>query len=1744
MTTSGTTSGTALDTLLDELSALGVQLWARDGQLRFRAPQGVLTAEHREVLKAHRDELMARLQTTELTLVSRPDDAFEPFPLTDVQAAYLLGRTEAFDYGGVPCHGYLEVFLGDVAPEAVERAWNELIKRHGMLRAVIDPATSAQRVLHEVPEFRIEVTDQSVAEVRAELSHAKYDPAVWPLHTLKITRDHSGILLHVSVDLMVADFASVQMLLGELRMLLRDEALPPLDITFRDYVLGQRALRETSRYTKDREYWWNRIDELPGAPDLPVVHGGSGGGPVRFHRLQRRLLTQSWKALRAKAAEQGLTPSAVVLAAYAEVIGRWSTNQKFTVNMPLQNRLALHEQVCALIGDFTSVSLLAVDLTEPAGFADRARALGGQLLSDVDHRLCSGVEVIRELGRRRGQSEALMPVVFTGVLGASDSDEIRYGISQTPQVWVDCQAVEQPDGLLVSWDVRAGVFPDGLAEDAFGAFLDLLESLVDASWLAPASIELPAAQRERRAAANATETVLPTGLLHEPILRQDRDRVAVIANGQQVTYRELLARAGGVAKSLGQVRGEIVAVHMDKGIDQIAAVLGVLLAGGTYLPIDTNQPPARRDQVLADANVRTVLTEIPAPATFEPVETDPGRPAYVIYTSGSTGTPKGVVISHEAARNTIEDINSRFAVGPEDKILGLAQLGFDLSVYDIFGVLGAGGTLVLPDPDRRSDPSHWAELIAAHRVTLWNSVPAQAQMLADHLVSSGGSVPCLRLALLSGDWIPVTLPDLLWSRIPGLRQISLGGATEASIWSIHHPIEAVQPDATSIPYGKPLANQTFHVLDDKMRPRPDWVPGELYIGGAGVALGYLNDPGKTADRFADGLYRTGDLGRYLPDGEIEFLGRQDTQVKIRGHRIELAEIEAALGTHPGVSASAVVVHGEGPLHRQLAAFVEPDRHTQESVDTLSGPLAVAGASIEAQFTEAAIREFSTALDTAELISALAALRDAGLFADVTVTHAEDEVLAVAAEQHRPLLKRWLAVLEAERLLRFEDGTYRLEPGVPDVDTARDDLTWGIQRHIPGQEDVKRAWARVRDAWNPELSPSALIDYLEAHALRFGELMRAELDPVGLLFRDGRTDIAEAAYRDNAMVRYMNKIVASAVRKLAPRRILEVGAGVGATTQAILSEVDPVDYVFTDVSQFFLTEAEKRFPGLTFALFDIDRPPAEQGIAGGFDVIVCAGVLNNARHIGRTLAWLRELLAPGGRLIVTEPTREHYEVMGSQAFMMTQPEDLRAETGMTFYTTEQWMTELHAQVCLPASGSPLEPLGQHVFVSDATAPTVQVPDLVDHLIARLPEYMVPPVIQIVDALPLTANGKVDRRALAELVTVAEPEVSSDGEAPREGLEAQLAEIFGRVLGLPPMSRDRSFFQLGLDSLQLAQVAGQLPQEIDLPGEIYFDSLLRQLLHQPTIADLATYLRGLDQPAQEAVATSPIIQLGGSGDATVTVLVHEGIGTMSPYRELADQLAARGPVIGLGVTDVQSYLDIPVDVVVARRAADYADALIAEGYASVRLVGYCLGGLLAAEVANAFTERGGTVENLAVISSYPPSFEVREPLLIEHAFAKVLGVDPVALGYPDDEEGLGRALSQVLAENPGKVPEGTLATQRAEPEIAAKLDALSQRSAAQRLAALSDAAGGEHLAGLYEVFSHSFSAASRHQPGPYVGSITVVRPRDGLRLLAGMSALISDYWADVCLGDLAVVEVPGDHFSCMTAPHVIELAERIS
>ena len=916
-----------------------------------------------------------------------PANRYEPFGLNPIQQAYLIGRSAGLELGGIACQGYDELEVEDLNVERFETALEKMVERHEMLRCIVLPE-GRQQILPRAPKYKVKVDDLrglSSSQVEAKLEATRTQmcsevpgPEQWPLFDIRLSRlDDRRSRLHFRIDLLIVDGRSLEIFFRELKQLYDnpETTLPSLQLSFRDYVAALEPFERTDLFRKSKEYWMKRIVTLPPSPELPLAKNPAAIVEPSFRRRSARFDADTWRALKERGGRFGATPSGTLLAAYAEVLAIWSKTPRFTLNLTVFNRLPFHAQSNEILGDFTSVNLLEVDNSKPDTFAQRAQRQRTQLWEDLDRRYFTGIQVLQELTRvGRVGPKAVMPVVFTSLLDLDDQAEAStgarklgksvYGITQTPQIYLDFMAEEDKGSLVVIWDAVDELFEAGMLDDMFQALQTLLHALAsdDAAWnrtLAENTRQLiPADQLRLRDAINSTQAPMADELLHTPFLKQVSERpthLAICTPQRRLTYLETYQLACRVEKELldrSVKPNQMVGVLMSKGWEQVIAVLGIHFAGGAYLPIDSELPAERQRYLMENGDVKIVLTQaalvagLNVPPGVEILPVDGMKPldsvapaprrrqkpedlAYIIYTSGSTGLPKGVMIDHRGAINTVLDVNQRYGIGPRDRVLALSRLNFDLSVYDIFGLLAAGGSIVLPAAELAQDVAHWAHLIVSEKVTVWNTVPALMQLLVEETQRGEKIGKSLRLVMMSGDWIPVTLPGQIQKLLPGAQIISMGGATEASIWSIRYPIEKVNPNWKSVPYGKPMVNQTFQVLNAALAPCPVWVPGNLYIGGVGVAKGYNRDEKKTNASFiqhpatGERLYRTGDLGRYLPDGNIEFLGREDFQVKVQGYRIELGEIEVRLQEYPGMDNCAVVVRQDSAGEKRLVGYAVP-----------------------------------------------------------------------------------------------------------------------------------------------------------------------------------------------------------------------------------------------------------------------------------------------------------------------------------------------------------------------------------------------------------------------------------------------------------------------------------------------------------------------------------------------------------------------------------------------------------------------------------------------------------------------------------------------------------------------------------------------------------------------------------------------------------------------------------------------------
>lgn len=1843
--------------LLGHIEKQGVRLWEEGGAVRYTAPKGVMDKELLRQISAVKTEILELLKAgkeageAEILICPNPQQAHDPFPLNDMQAAYLVGRDEVFEIGNIACHAYIELRKTDLDLNRLSGAWQATIRRHAMLRAVMLPG-NVQKILEEVPpynihvldlrEFSADVQESRLEQIRSEMSHHIFAPDVWPLFELRVSLLPGGIgILHMGFDQLIADGYSLQLLFRDFHTCYEGQGdlLPDLELSFRDYVLSEQSLEQSAQYQRSKTYWENRIPSLPDAPQLPLAKNPAGITSPEFSHRRFCLSKPHWAKIRQKAAEHGLSPTSVVLNAYADILAAWSAEQHFTLNMTIFNRLPLHPQIMEVIGEFTAINLLEVDGRGRSSFTERAKNAQARLWNDLDHRYFSGVKTIRELGKlRQAGASAQMPVVFTSTIGITPSDsgnnfglnsfgEVLYYITQTPQVWLDNQVFEQDGMLVCNWDAIEELFPQGMLDDMFAAFEALLLRLAenDAAWLDTERRLLPEPQARERATFNDTSSPLPDLLLHQ-LFEQSAERFAskpaLITSGHVITYAELRHKAQRLAHELrakGVEKNTLVAVMLEKGWEQVAAVLGTAYAGAAYMPVDPALPEARRQELLLEGGVCLAICAAKeaqdfawpegvnplVPGVFD-ASGDIGAPdadassplvppsfsqssdtlAYVIFTSGSTGTPKGVTIDHRGAVNTILDINERFGITESDSILGLSSLSFDLSVYDIFGILGAGGTLVIPDADKTREPGHWLRMMQRHAVTCWNTVPALLQMLVEECKSTKGDLSALRLAMLSGDWIPLELPEDLRTVAPQTRMVSLGGATEASIWSVAYPVDQVMAEWKSIPYGYPLKNQKLHVLDSAMEPCPDFVPGDLYIGGIGLALGYWKDEEKTNESFirhpvsGERLYRTGDMARHLAGGALEFLGRKDYQVKIGGFRIELGEIEATLKMLEGVKEAILTVDQDGPQgSRCLHAHVVPAEDAGNDVvvwaeDTaeqykeigwrslLLNSRSAARALPEGVRDIQAFSDFWASLDELCIAYMCHTLRELGLFtAKETLTTEEVMARGHIAPVHKKLLVRWLNALSREGLLEKRDKhLYRSPAALPHV-------------HIDA------LWEQVRSLAHGIGNRHQLLTYMERSCTHLTQLFRQEINPQQLLFPEGDWTVAEDVYQYNPMSQYYYSILSAAFASIVkdrhngkPLRVLEVGAGVGSSTAVTLPLADPARtrYVYTDISTFFLEKAKEKFSEydfITYEIFDINTPPLRQGYEeNSFDVIIANNVLHNAANMKQTMLWLNSLLDHNGCVLILEQTGANYPLLVTMEFLIdfSELEDERVEQDSPFLSEERWKETLNhsgflKQTAFPVPGHPCGALGQHILMAQNTRSVRSLNEdaLQQYLQQRLPAYMLPGRFSLLEQLPLTPTGKVDRKALG---TGARTPVEAPKAyvMPADPYEEKMAAIWSEVLGVERISAAANFFEVGGDSLLLTKLLARMREEFH--GNTGLKELtLRSLFEQPTLAGMAATLRHMtagDKEEDDFRAATPLIPMKKEGDKEPFFIISDGRGRLFVYKHLRRHFACNRPLYGLQVHDINAYVSSGASI--ETLAANYIEAIrTVQPHGPYHLGGFCMGGIIAYEMARQLEAAGQEVGRVALISSMKPPFLIDDDIFAFYMLCKELLIPLEETGLDISGEEFNSVASQLSDWDKTHLRQGDWKKQvqgSLSESFLSKYEKLARMEERERIRLAYDLAvkaGNQYLtrmtlddfAEIFTIYRTSVISVAQYRPEKYDGPVTVFAPLERDPVMSKSMDVVS-LWSESGARNVAFTDVEGSHVTCLEEPHVRKLAGQLN
>ncbi|MGW4488941.1 non-ribosomal peptide synthase/polyketide synthase [Amycolatopsis sp. NPDC004368] len=1184
-------------------------------------------------------------------------------------------------------------------------------------------------------------------------------------------------------------------------------------------LAADAGYRDSPAYPADREYW---REQLAGRPDPVRLAGGAG----EVVRRSVTLTPARADALRKFAGNHGTRLSRVVLTALVAYAHRVTGADDLVLGLPvaarpgaaLRNRPGMLSNVLPLRVSArparTPAQLLADVTREVADLLDHGRYRGEDLARDLN--LTGGIHELT------GLTLNFLPEVSVEF---GEAAATAHSVTLGPVTDLVVTAHDAGPGRGLGIEFAAAATAETLAEHE-RRFLAVLDATAAHTDRPIAAIDL-LTERERRlvltdfatAPAEAPELTWPEAFAR--VVARQPDAVAVVCEDEQLTYAGLDAAANRLARLLaarGVVAEDVVAVALPRSIDLVVGLLGVLKAGAAYLPLDLDLPEDRLAYLLMDSGARTVLTVTASagevPASGEIVKLDapavraelaaldggpvdlsglrPDHAAYVIYTSGSTGKPKGVVLSHDGIGSLIVTATERIGITPESRVVQFASAGFDVTVWDLVMSLCVGGRVIVVPSHRRVAGVELTSYIADHAATHMILPPSLVAALP-----AGCELPKGAVLIVGTETVP---PELIARWAKDLRVVAAYGLTEATVNSTLWAAEAGWTGP--IPIGRPDPNTRCYVLDTALNPVPPGVEGELYVGGRGLARGYVGRAGLTAERFVadpfagpgERMYRTGDRVRWRADGNLDFLGRADHQVKIRGFRVEPGEIESVIAAHDGVAGVAVVPREVKPGERRLVAYVVPEH------------------------TPGAHRDVAKVRRRTDVPELLHPMADRDRFDEgFTGWHSSYDGEPLPPADVRAWLESTvdsITALRPRRVLELGVGSglllSKLAPGT--------DEYWALD----WPEEVVRL-LETRVAERPELAGKVHLRARPAHEL--GDLPQGQFDTVVInsviQYFPSAEYLVDVLRQVTGLLAPGGSVFVGDVRNLGLQRVLKAGVEGASTLAAVDAAVAGEDELVLDPGFFAalparipaFTEADVRLKCATYEnelsryRYDVvlrtEPVAAQQALALSWSGLGSAAAFS-AHLAEHGPAALRVTGIPNERVI---PDLAVLRALGGSLPTPTgaamDPDVLIDLAGAAGYrAAATWSGETPTAFDLVLALD--EPRATYLGATDGPLANVPVvyrdpaslmKELRTHVEKTLPHYLVPSAFVALDRLPIMTNGKLDRAALP----LPDFRALAEGRAPRTPREVALCSVVAEVLGVPSVGADDDFFALGGDSI---------------------------------------------------------------------------------------------------------------------------------------------------------------------------------------------------------------------------------------------------------------------------------------------------------------------------------------------------------
>ncbi|MEZ0372951.1 MAG: amino acid adenylation domain-containing protein, partial [Candidatus Sericytochromatia bacterium] len=1398
---------------------------------------------------------------------------------------------------------------GRLDASALEKSFTALIARHESLRTrFASRAGQSVQLIGEPFAFKLEVIDLSnhadpeaeAPELARAEAYAPFDLSAGPLlraRLLKLTADIH--LLVLNLHHIISDGWSWRVMMQELEQsyagFCQGEAvsLPELPVQYADFAHWQREWFQSEVFGTQLGYWKQQLAHAPVLLQLPTDRPRPAIDSYRGARVTFRYEHELMTALQNMAQREGVTLFMLLLAAFQVLMHRYSQQSDICVGIPIANRRL--QEVEPLIGFFVNTLVIRGDLQGEPAFRDFLAQIKERCLGAYAHQDLPFEKLVEELNPKRSLSHhPLFQVLFVLQEVAPEAFALP-GLqtraedlgSRLSRFDLAMELIPGENGLTARIEYSRDLFDDTTIARLVGHYECLLRSVLLQPEAAVASLPLlPDSERMQLLLEwNDTDTDFRKACIHqifEELAARTPDQIALVFEEQELSYRELNEKANQLAHHLraqGIGPEMLVGICLERSLEMVVTLLAILKAGGAYVPLDPTYPAERLAFLLQDARVGLLVTQsgllqqlpehtanvlcldseqrIFASAARQnpPLMVTPDNLAYVIYTSGSTGRPKGAMIAHRGLCNLVRAQQLAYGLTADDRVLQHASLSFDASIFEILLALCTGARLCLGKKADLLGPA-LHRFISRHGLTVINLPPSALAVLPPLPIDS-----TLKTIIVAGEACPTSLAES-WSQ--RCRFFNAYGPTEATVWS---SVTEFKPGDSQLTIGRPIANTRLYILDAELNPVPIGVPGELHIGGAGLARGYLNRPELTAEKFIpdpfsppdrpERLYKTGDLARYLPDGNVEFLGRIDHQVKLRGFRIELGEIEALLVQHPDVRDAVVLCRGEAE-HKSLIAYLVPDT-------------SAASAELESEQVEQWQALYQ------ETYSQNAAAEPGSDFKGWNSSYTGQPIPIGDMRQWRDATVERILSFKPVKAYEIGCGTglllAKIAPScesylASDFSAAVVEAVSDLKHRLPGLDRVETIQRRADDFTG--ITPQAfdtviinsVIQYFPSAAYLL-EVLRQALEATtsggGIFIGDVRNlDLLQAFHASVTLAKAQGTESSAEIHQQVQLRVqreeeLCLAPGFFYSLPALIPGIRQVEVLhkhgrFRNELNCFRYDVILHLgdaPGQnqpvswldwdpSFSLEDLPTMYAESPGPLAIRNIPNARV-QHAVQASELLANSADQVQPDS-LTALHETLTQWDASGYEPEDFWQlGETLNCRVKVCVSRAPDCFSVLLSQtdmldVFQNAKSEDFTPDALMGFANHPVRGKVSarlVPRLKAALAEKLPEYMVPGHFVILDRFPLTPNGKIDRKALPDPDKSRE-QAGSEYVAPSTPEQSLLCELFAEVLELDRVGIHDNFFDLGGHSLLATQLAARIRERLQV--ELH----LRKLFEAPTVA----------------------------------------------------------------------------------------------------------------------------------------------------------------------------------------------------------------------------------------------------------------------------------------------------------------------